>query len=153
MIDRFGSKTGPGARCLKQVDRWALRSLPTIPYEFAEWTQSKVGIDCHGAADHNFYSTPHRLAGTRVDVRPTAQTVEILHHGRCVASHIRLYGRGFYQTDPNHRPDPNAHSVGLEVLGGHRGRSLGALRRGSDALSLGAASSSESRSLKTTRLR
>jgi hypothetical protein len=42
--------------------------------------------------------------GARVDVRLTGQTVEIPHHGRRVASHIRLYGRGLYQTDPAHRP-------------------------------------------------
>jgi transposase len=100
----FRKRDGSRRLLFETVDRPALRPLPATPYEFAEWRQAKVGIDYHAAADHNFYSTPHRLVGTRVDVRLTAQTVEIFHHGRRVASHVRLYGRGRYQTDPAHRP-------------------------------------------------
>jgi transposase len=100
----FRKRDGSRRTLFETVDRPALRPLPATPYEFAEWRQAKVGIDYHVAADHNFYSTPYRLVGTRVDVRLTAQTVEILHHGRRVASHLRLSGRGHYQTDPAHRP-------------------------------------------------
>jgi transposase len=100
----FRKRDGSRRSLFEAVDRPALRPLPATPYEFAEWRQAKVGIDYHVSADHNFYSTPHRLVGSHVDIRLTVQTVEILHHGRRVASHIRLYGRGRYQTDPAHRP-------------------------------------------------
>lgn len=100
----FRKRDGSRRTLFATVDRPALRPLPATPYEFAAWKQAKVAIDYHVAADHNFYSTPHRLVGARVDVRLTAQTIEILHHGRRVASHVRLYGRGLYQTDPAHRP-------------------------------------------------
>jgi transposase len=100
----FRKRDGSRRTLFETVDRPALRPLPATPYEFAEWRQAKVAIDYHVAAEHNFYSTPYRLIGARVDVRLTAQTVEILHHGRRVASHVRHYGRGLYQTDPTHRP-------------------------------------------------
>ena len=100
----FRKRDGSRRTLFDTVDRPALRPLPATTYEFAEWKQAKVAIDYHVAADHNFYSTPFRLIGARVDVRLTMQTVEILHHGRRVASHVRLYGRGLYQTDPAHRP-------------------------------------------------
>jgi transposase len=100
----FRKRDGSRRMLFETVDRPALRPLPATPFEFAEWKQAKVAIDYHVAADHNFYSAPYRLIGTHVDVRLTAQTVEILHHGRRVASHVRLYGRGLYQTDPTHRP-------------------------------------------------
>lgn len=100
----FRKRDGSRRTLFETVDRPALRPLPATPYEFAEWKQAKVAIDYHVAADHNFYSTSFRLIGAHVDVRLTAQTVELLHHGRRVASHVRLYGRGLYSTDPAHRP-------------------------------------------------
>ena len=100
----FRKRDGSRRELFELLDRPALRPLPLAPYEFAQWKQAKVAIDYHVAVDHNFYSTPYRLIGARVDVRLTTQTVEILLKGRRVASHIRLYGRGRYQTDPTHRP-------------------------------------------------
>jgi transposase len=39
-----------------------------------------------------------------VEVRYTPTTVEILCKGRRVASHLRLFGRGQFSTDPDHMP-------------------------------------------------
>jgi transposase len=45
-----------------------------------------------------------------VDVRATATVVELLHNGRSVALHRRVYGRGnHYETRLDHRP--KAHQV------------------------------------------
>jgi transposase len=100
----FRKRDGSRRELFERLDRPALRPLPLTPYEFAQWKQAKVAIDYHVAVDHNCYSVPYRLIGTHVDVRLTVQTVEILLKGRRVASHVRLYGRGLYQTDPAHRP-------------------------------------------------
>jgi transposase len=100
----FRKRDGSRRQLFETLDRPALRPLPATAYEFAEWKQAKVAIDYHVATDHNFYSVFYRLIGEHVDVRLTAHTVEILHHGRRVASHVRLYGRGLYSTDPAHRP-------------------------------------------------
>jgi len=100
----FQKRDGSRRQLWEALDRPALRPLPATPYEFAEWRQAKVPFDYHVTVEHNFYSVPFRLIGTYVDVRLTARTVEILQHGRRVASHGRLYGRGVYATDPAHRP-------------------------------------------------
>jgi transposase len=100
----FRKRDGTRRQLWATLDRPALRPLPATPYEFAEWRQAKVPFDYHVTVEHNFYSVPFQLLGTQVDVRLTAHTVEILHHGRRVASHGRVYGRGSYVTDPAHRP-------------------------------------------------
>ncbi len=100
----FRKRAGTRRQLFEALDRPALRPLPPTPYEFAEWRQAKVPFDYHVTVEHNFYSAPYRLVGERVDVRLTARTVELLHHGRRVASHARVIGRGHYVTDPAHRP-------------------------------------------------
>ena len=52
-------------RLLEEVDRPALKPLPTEPYEYAEWKKCRVGIDYHvDVADH-YYSVPHRFCAPR----------------------------------------------------------------------------------------
>lgn len=108
----FRKRDGSRRQLFEALDRPALRPLPATPYEYAQWKQAKVAIDYHVVADHNFYSVSYRLIGTHVDVRLTAQTVEVLSQGRRVASHVRVYGRGIYVTDSAHRPA--AHQRYLE---------------------------------------
>jgi hypothetical protein len=90
----FRKRDGTRRQLWAILDRPALWPLPATPCEFAEWRQAKVPFDYHITADHNLYSVRFQLFGTQVDVRLTARTVEILHHGRRVASHCRVYGRG-----------------------------------------------------------
>ncbi len=49
---------------------------------------------------------PHALVPLRqpVDVRVSALTVEIYHHGQRVAAHLRSHARGQHTTDPAHMP-------------------------------------------------
>jgi len=107
-------KKRPGSRraLFEALDRPALRPLPQTPYEFAQWKVAKVSIDYHLAVAGDYYSVPYQLIGERVDVRLTAQAVEVFRSGRRVASHARGQGRGEYITDPNHRP--RAHQRYLE---------------------------------------
>jgi transposase len=94
------------------IDRPALRPLPERPYEYALYTTARVGFDCHVGYEHNFYSAPHALVHKEVDLRVTDKVVEILFHGQRVASHVRVFGKGIYQTDVNHLPE--AHRRHLE---------------------------------------
>ena len=71
-----------------------------------------MNIDYHIQVEHNYYSVPYQLVRAEVDVRLTGATVEVLHAGKRVASHLRCYGRGQYTTDPQHRPA--AHQKHLE---------------------------------------
>lgn len=93
----------PGSRdtLFTETDRPALQPLPVDRYEFAEWREAKVNNDYHIAVDKHCYSVPFRA---RVSVRLTVSMVEILHHGRRVAAHVRRTIVGGYSTNAAHRP-------------------------------------------------
>ena len=81
----------PGARrsLFEQLDRPALRPLPTERYVFAEWKQVRVNIDSHVEVCGHDYSVPHALMRRQLDVRLTAHTMECLYRGLRGASHVR----------------------------------------------------------------
>jgi transposase len=88
----------------ERLDRPALRPVPGEPFVYGEWTLARVNIDAHVELDGHYYSVPHALVHERVDVRRTAVTVEIFHHGQRVAAHLRSMARGQHTTDPAHMP-------------------------------------------------
>jgi len=86
------------------LDRPALRALPERPYEYAEWRKARVSIDYHVEVDRHYYSVPYQLLGAPVEVCLSAHTVEILHKGQRVASHLRSFRRGGHTTVLSHMP-------------------------------------------------
>jgi transposase len=111
--DRPMKAVGVSRRVLfAQLDRPALRPLPTVRYELAEWKPCRVNIDYHVEVAHNYYSVPYQLVHAQVDTRATASTVEVFAHGRRVASHQRLTGRGRFSTQLAHMP--HAHRAHAE---------------------------------------
>ena len=96
----------PGCRAdlFAELDKPALRPLPTQRYELAQWREAKANIDYHVQIDWHNYSVPYGLVNQPVDVRLGARTVEIFHRGRRVALHARSHQRGGFTTDPAHRP-------------------------------------------------
>lgn len=88
----------------EDLDRPALKPLPAERYEYAEWRKARVNIDYHIQVEHAMYSVPHALRRCEVDVRLTAQTVEIFRRHRRVAVHLRIRTRGRYATEPSHMP-------------------------------------------------
>ena len=87
----------------EQLDRPALRPLPSSPYAYAEWCKAKPGIDYHISVNKRFYSVPHALVGQTLDVRLTAETVKVLYKGNRVAVHAR-YGPQRFSTLVDHMP-------------------------------------------------
>ncbi len=87
-----------------ELDQPALRPLPTLRYEFAQWQKARVHIDYHVEFDKHYYSVPHTLIGKEVEVRATEKTVEIFYHRQRQASHRRLHARGRYSTRRDHMP-------------------------------------------------
>jgi transposase len=85
------------------IDRPALRSLPQNDYEYAEWRRAKPGIDYHIEIDKRCYSVPHALVGQTLEVRLSASTVEVMHKGKRVATHLR-HGKERYVTLAEHMP-------------------------------------------------
>jgi len=86
------------------LDRPALKPLPAQPYEYGEWKKARVSIDYHVEVDRHYYSVPYSLLGAQVEVCLTAHTVEILHKGKRVASHLRSSQRGRHTTVLDHMP-------------------------------------------------
>jgi hypothetical protein len=64
------------------------------------------------AFDSNLYSVPYNLVHELVEIRSTPTTVEILHKGTRVASHLRSRARGQAVTNDGHRP--KSHRAHLE---------------------------------------
>ena len=87
------------------LDQPALRPLPAQRYEFGEWRLAKVHPDYHIEVKRAYYSVPYRLIGQRVDVRLTANAVEIFQAGKLVAAHARTSERGRRSTRDAHRPE------------------------------------------------
>jgi transposase len=87
----FKKLAGSRRSLFEEIDRPALRPLPSEPYEFATWKRARVSIDYHLASDRHFYSVPYRLAGEVLDVRTSANVVEIFANNKRVASHKRSY--------------------------------------------------------------
>ena len=94
------------------MDKPALKPLPTEPFDLSEWSRARVNIDYHVAFDANLYSVPYNLVHELVEIRSTPTTVEILHKGARVASHLRSRGRGQAVTNDEHRP--KSHRAHLE---------------------------------------
>jgi transposase len=86
------------------LDRPALTPLPEHPYTYAEWKKCRVGPDYHVDIAGHYYSVPSRLIGEAVDARLTGTTVEILHKGSRVASHVRSYLKNRHTTIAEHMP-------------------------------------------------
>jgi transposase len=97
----------PGSRLslFTELDRPALRPLPSLPYEFATWKTARVNIDYHVEVDRHWYSVPYQLVGQSCDVRSSATIIEVFHRARRVASHPRSGGQRHFTTDPAHMPE------------------------------------------------
>jgi len=96
----------PGSRSsvFAELDRPALASLPSSPYELARFKTVKVHIDYHVEIDYHRYSVPHELVGQTLEARITRRGIEILMRGNRVASHARSDRRGGYTTLDEHMP-------------------------------------------------
>jgi len=101
----FQKLDGSRRSLFEELDKPALKPLPTTPYEMAEWkTNVAVNIDYHVEFDAHYYSVPYVLVGKRVDIRATRRIVECFCKGRRIASHVRGAKRHGYSTNDEHRP-------------------------------------------------
>jgi transposase len=108
----FRRRDGSRASVFAAIDKPALKPLPVEPFDLSEWSRARVNIDYHVSFDSNLYSVPYNLVHELVEIRSTPATVEILHKGARVASHLRSRGRGQAVTNEEHRP--KSHRAHLE---------------------------------------
>ena len=100
----FKKLPGSRASVFQAIDRPALKALPSVPFEYADWKKVRVHIDYHIEFARHYYSVPHALVGKELDARVSATTVELFHRGVRVASHIRSRRTGGFTTCPEHMP-------------------------------------------------
>jgi transposase len=108
----FRKRPGSRATLFAQLDRPALKPLPATRYQFGEWKTARVNIDYHIEVERHFYSVPYALVHQEMDVHLTADTVEILHRGVRVASHVRSWESGKATTLAEHRPKSHQKYLG-----------------------------------------
>lgn len=108
----FRKRDGSRASVFDAVDKPALKPLPNEPFDLSEWSRARVNVDYHIVFDANFYSVPYNLIHELMEIRSTPATVEILHKGTRVASHVRSHGREQTITNNEHRP--KSHQEHLE---------------------------------------
>lgn len=96
----------PGCRrdAFESIDRPALRPLPAIPFQYAQWKKARANIDYHVEVDGHYYSVPHTLVRQEIEIRLTASSVECFFKGKRVAAHARNPRHGAHSTVPEHMP-------------------------------------------------
>ena len=96
----------PGCRreAFESLDRTALRPLPSGRMAIARFKRARVNIDYHVELDGHYYSVPHRLVRTEVELRFTAATVEIMAGQQRVAAHAYSAIKGAHTTIAEHMP-------------------------------------------------
>ena len=108
----FRKRPGSRATLFAQLDQPALKPLPATRYQFGEWKTARVNIDYHIEVERHYYSVPYALVHLEVDVHLTAETVEVLHRGVRVASHVRSYVAAKATTLTEHMPKSHQKYVG-----------------------------------------
>jgi transposase len=100
----FKKLEGSRRSLFEVLDRPALKPLPTIPYEFGEWSTARVHIDYHLEVQGHYYSVPYQLVSQPLEVWCTARIVEIYRKRVRVASHVRSFKKGGFTTLKEHMP-------------------------------------------------
>lgn len=87
------------------LDKPALKILPQNRYSYGLWRLNvRVGENYHVLYEGHYYSVPHVLRHSFVDVRAGSKTLELMHNGKQVAIHIISTVSGGYTTEKHHMP-------------------------------------------------
>jgi transposase len=96
----------PGCRreAYEALDRPVLKPLPPTRMPILRFKRARVGIDYHAEFDGHYYSVPHRLARTEVELRISATTLEAFAGLQRVAVHALNAEQGKCTTLAEHMP-------------------------------------------------
>jgi transposase len=109
LLERLNQKIfqkRPGSRksLFEEIDKPALRPLPTNTFEFCTFKKASVNADYHFAFEQHCYSVPFKYRFNKVELRITHTTIEVLFEDKRIASHVREYSPGKFTTIDEHRP-------------------------------------------------
>ena len=96
----------PGTRksLFEEIERKALKPLPTIQYEYKRYKRVKVHIDYHFELEGHYYSVPHRHIGQHLDIWHNRHIVEAFLNAESVAVHQKSKDKGKHTTVDKHMP-------------------------------------------------
>ena len=100
------------ARLFAELDRPALRPLPAEPFSVSAIKRVRVNIDYHVEVAGHYYSVPYQLIHQELEAFISSSTIELVHKGNRIATHVRSFIPGKHTTRPEHRP--KSHQQYLE---------------------------------------
>lgn len=100
----FKKMPGCRASAFAEIDRPALKALPTHSYELTEIKWARVHIDYHIELHQHYYSVPFQYIGKEVMLRFTAQRLECYYQAKQIALHVRNTQKGGHTTLIEHMP-------------------------------------------------
>ncbi len=100
----FQKMSGSRLSWFEELDKPALKPLPTAPYRYAEWGKVRANGGYLVSLDDHEYSVPYRLARKKMDIRFTQTTIEVFYQNKRVASHKRSYVKRGKTILPEHMP-------------------------------------------------
>ena len=106
---RFQKMEGSRKSRFEQLEKPALRPLPSKDYVFVKWRVNTPGPNYHIKVKDHFYSVPFRLIGRTLDVCYNDHIVEVYDQEDRVASHQRSFRKGGYTTVADHMPSNHRH--------------------------------------------
>ena len=88
----------------EEIERAALKPLPTYRYEFKQQVMVTVMKNGHAClhVDKHYYSVPYRFIGKKVKILYTSTRVEIYHRYERIATHNRHFRKYHYTTLNEH---------------------------------------------------
>ena len=87
----FQKKEGSRRLLFDTEEKELLLPLPAIKYTIATWKVATVQCNGHIAVEKKFYSVPYAYIGKKVDVKISAQLVEVFFKQARIAVHQRSY--------------------------------------------------------------
>ena len=103
----------PGCRrsLFERIEKHTLQPLPKQRYEYQHVRLARVNIDYHIEYDKHYYSVPHMLVKTQVEVRATSHMVNIYAGGKRIACHLRSGQQAGHTTLKEHMPQSHRHQA------------------------------------------
>jgi len=124
LADRpYQKRQGSRRSIFEAVDKPALRPLPPIHYQYAQYVVRRVPDNYHVEWEDFYYSVPYALYRQQVTLRVTADIVEIINENReRVALHQKRTIGSRYVTKPEHMPEKHRVMADLNMFDGVRYR-------------------------------
>jgi hypothetical protein len=95
-------------KLFRETEQAALQTLPAESFDLHAILMTKVHSDCHIVVDGSFYSVPHTLVGSEVEVHVHERVVEIYAHHELVHTHRRATQKGQWRTEMEDYPPSKA---------------------------------------------